>query len=75
MPKLTNPSADAVRLVSGRTIAAGETVDVTDEEFKTAGPLFIRQVAAERDDAPTVQKRKTVRRDVETTSVEGVERR
>lgn len=55
MPKLTNPAVDDVRLVSGRTIAAGETVDVTDEEYRTAGPLFIR----ESSDVP---ERKAVRR-------------
>lgn len=75
MPKLTNPSADTVRLVSGRDIAAGETVDVTDEEYATAGPLFLREEAVE-DAAP---KRKAVKRSahgaVETSAVEGIETR
>lgn len=73
MPKLTNPVDDDVRLVSGRTIKAHESVEVTDEEYATAGPLFVRE---DDEEAP---KRKTTKRaahgEVETTSVEGVETR
>ena len=74
MPRLTNPSTFDARLLSGRTIKAGETVDVTDEEYAGAGPLFIRE-----DEPEPVAKRKTVKRaaqeEVETTSAEGVEER
>lgn len=45
MPKLTNPTGDDLRLVSGTTVPAGETVDVTDEEFLSAGPIFAEKAA------------------------------
>lgn len=77
MKRLTNPSDDfPIRLRSGRTIAPGETVEVTDEEFDTAGPFLLRET--DERESPR-RERKTVRRsahrEIETTSLGGAETR
>lgn len=65
MPKLTNPARYEVRLVHGRRIPAGATVDVTDEEYESAGPLFTREEApATRSvDARGVERSRPPRRE------------